>query len=77
MVCLSESLSNRAARGLPIRNQDRSDQVPPLPQGQIEVMAETMESLRHVAVQYPDGEMFTRTVRLVGVNADTRADIGG
>lgn len=43
----------------------------------IEAMSASMECFAMLQYEYPTGGQMTRTVRLIGIDADTRAELGG
>jgi len=43
----------------------------------IEAMSPTMEVIAMLQFRLPNGEMFTKPVKLIGIDADTRGQIGG
>jgi lipoprotein-releasing system permease protein len=45
--------------------------------GRIEAMSESLEGFAMLQYTYPNGETLTRPIRLIGIDAETRSDLGG
>ena len=43
----------------------------------IEAMSESLEGFAMLQYRYPNGETLTRPIRLIGIDAETRSDLGG